>query len=151
MKVEQAMTRDLGACRPLDVLAVAVRIMRDRGCGFVPVTDAAGHVLGVLTDRDVCLKLLELDRSLHAIPVEQAMTREVRSIAPAASIEDARAAMRNWRVRRLPVVDEGGRLVGVLSLDDLAARTPVARLADDEVGWTLRGIVQPTKTLDVTR
>jgi CBS domain-containing protein len=148
MKVQDVMTRGVRSCRPTDALAVAVRIMRDERCGFVPVTDEKGEIAGVITDRDVCLKALAFDRSLHAIRVAEAMTREVHTADPQESIEDAEHAMRLWQVRRLPVVDRLRRLVGVLSLDDLAAR---ARDLDAEgrgVARTLGGIARPARSID---
>jgi CBS domain-containing protein len=120
MKVSEIMRRDVATCAPSDRADVAVRIMVDRDCGAVPVVDSTGAVLGILTDRDVCLAGLSSGKPLEDVPVDRAMSVDVICCSSDDSIEEAEERMGQARVRRLPVVDESRRLVGLLSLDDIA-------------------------------
>lgn len=154
MKVSDVMTRGARACREHEPLTLAARIFREERCGFVPVTNARGRVLGVLTDRDVCLALLRLDAAPSEVRVAEAMTREPHCVHPDERIEDAERTMRAWQVRRVPVVDAGGLLVGVLSIDDLARaaadpRARDARVRERDLARTLSRIVGPARVLDV--
>lgn len=154
MKVSDVMTRAARACREHEPLTLAARIFREERCGFVPVTNARGRVLGVLTDRDVCLALLRLDAAPSEVRVAEAMTREPHCVGPDERIEDAERTMRAWQVRRVPVVDAGGLLVGVLSIDDLARaaadpRARDARVRERDLARTLSRIVGPARVLDV--
>lgn len=155
MNVSAIMTRRVKTCRPGDALAVAARIMRDQKCGFVPVTDTRRRVVGVITDRDVCLAMLRLDAALTEVRIEKAMTTEVRSVRPGDSLEEAEHTMRTWRVRRVPVLDAARKIVGVLSIDDLALAASEGRgkrrepISEREVTRTLSRIVRPARVIDV--
>jgi CBS domain-containing protein len=120
MKIEEIMTKEVATCTPEDGTDVAARIMLDRECGIVPVVGRARQVLGVITDRDICLAALTWGRPLAQIPVNSAMSTGVRCCAPTDTIYAAEAIMRTGRVRRLPVIDEHRRLVGLVSIDDIA-------------------------------
>jgi len=119
MKVEQIMTRDVSTCRPQDSLSVAARMMWDHDCGCVPVVEGES-VVGMITDRDVCMAAYTQGRSLGSIPVASAMSKQLHSCRSDESIMVAERTLRLHRVRRLPVVDADGRLVGILSLNDIA-------------------------------
>jgi CBS domain-containing protein len=121
MTVRELMTAEPQACAPQDTLAAAGRIMRRRRCGFVPVVDhrATGRVVGVLTDRDIALYLTQADARASEVTVEACMTKEPRTVAPDAELEEAARIMEQHAVHRLPVVEDG-KLVGVLSLKDIA-------------------------------
>lgn len=119
MKVDRVMTHDAVYCRPDESLARAAQLMWDRDCGCVPVVDHEERVIGIVTDRDVCMAALHKGRPLHELIVGDAMAREPVTVGPEEDTREALAVMRRVRVRRLPVVDVTGRLVGVLSLHDL--------------------------------
>ena len=123
MNVRELMTADPEACTPDDTLDIAADIMRRRRCGLVPVVDgqATKQVLGVLTDRDIMLYLTRTNAPAHDVRVEACMTRNPTVIAPNADLTEAAQVMEQLAVHRLPVV-EHGRLVGVLSLKDIAWR-----------------------------
>jgi CBS domain-containing protein len=144
-RVEQLMSRNVATCRPDDPLNVAAQLMWERDCGIVPVTacEADGErVVGMITDRDVCMAAYTQGRALTELPVATAMSREVRSCAPGDPIGGVLRVMAASRLRRLPVVDEAGRLVGVLSLADVAreeARNHEV-VSADELADTLEAI-----------
>jgi CBS domain-containing protein len=122
--VEQLMSRAVATCRPDDRLDAAARIMWEHDCGVVPVTvveDGGERVVGMLTDRDVCMAAYTQGRPLWDIPATVAMSHVVRSCRPRDTIKSALAVMAAERIRRLPVLDErSDRLVGLLSLADVA-------------------------------
>lgn len=151
MQVAEIMTRDVASCRETDTLAEAVRLMAEFDCGSVPVTAglASQRVVGIVTDRDICLASYRLGKPLAEIRVRDAMTQPARTCSSDASASEAEYVMRDARVRRLPVVDEQGLLVGIVSLTDLAReaqherklqRPDVTRL---EIGATLAEICTP--------
>jgi len=120
MRIEELMTRLPRTCGPDDTLSEAAREMWDHDCGCLPVTDGCRRVVGMITDRDICMAALLLGASLKDLRVGDAMTKEVRACEPKDNLVEAQAIMQEARVRRLPVVDESKQLLGVLSLADLA-------------------------------
>lgn len=120
MKVSDILTRDVGTTRPGESLKEAAQTMLIKDCGCLPVLDPQLKVVGIVTDRDICLTAGAEDRPLSDIPVSRAMSREVFFCREDDEIEEAEETMRKHAVRRLPVVDALGKLAGVLALDDLA-------------------------------
>lgn len=121
MHICELMTADPEACVATDSCAAVVRIMRRRNCGFVPIVDgqATKRVIGVVTDRDIALHFTNESRPADQVPVAECMTRDVKSVAPNATLDEAAAIMEQHAIHRLPVL-EHGRLIGVLSLKDIA-------------------------------
>jgi CBS domain-containing protein len=119
MDVSEVMTTNVEVLGPEDTLQTAMGLMYEHECGILPVVNA-GRLRGVLTDRDVAVLAFVRDQPLSKLPVSQAMTAVVYTVTPQTSITEAERTMATHRVRRLPVVDESGDLVGLLSLDDLA-------------------------------
>jgi CBS-domain-containing membrane protein len=146
MKIEKLMTRDVRTCRPEDGLVEPARIMWENDCGCVPVVDAEARVIGMITDRDVCMGAYTQGRPLAEIPVPSVMSKTVHCCRPSDGVEDAEALMKTRQLRRLPVVNEVGRLVGLLSLNDIAREAARERAARDRhaaleaVGSTLASI-----------
>jgi CBS domain-containing protein len=122
MRVEQLMTRNVETCRTDDHLQRAAQIMWEHDCGVVPVTngDGATRVVGMLTDRDVCMAAYTRGQRLDQIPVRTAMSRQLFSCRPTDSLAVALKVMQANQVHRLPVVDQDDRIVGILSLADVA-------------------------------
>jgi CBS domain-containing protein len=150
MKVTEVMTRDVACCRPDDSLSVPARLMWDCDCGTVPVVDrSSGRALGMITDRDICMATLMQDRPPSAIRVAEVMSRELYSCTPESEITDAERIMRDRRIRRLPVLDTEGRLLGILSLADIVRTSERERsrarrtVAPEEVTSTLGEICRP--------
>jgi CBS domain-containing protein len=113
------MTRNVASCTTSESLNRAAQLMWDRRCGSVPILDESGRVVGMITDRDVCMAAYTQGKRLDDIPVTTAMSRPVRTCAPSATVDEAEDLMMAHGVRRLAVVDDG-QLCGVVSLDDLA-------------------------------
>ena len=97
--------------------------MWDCDCGAVPVIDDDGRAIAVVTDRDICMAALMRDRAPSAIPVAEAMSRDLKSCGPDDEVATAEEIMRAHQIRRLPIVDRDRRPVGMLSLADPAGRS----------------------------
>jgi CBS domain-containing protein len=121
VRISEVMTKDVATCHAGDSLAAAARIMWERDCGFAPVVASdTGRLVGVVTDRDACMAAYTKGLRLEEIPVASVMTKEVQTCGPADDVAKAEEVMARHQVRRLPVVDPRGALVGVISLNDLA-------------------------------
>ncbi len=149
MRVEQLMNRDVKVCLADDNLSHAAELMWNHNCGFLPVVrDMASCVLaGVITDRDIAMAAYTQGKTLCAIPVSVAMARAVKVCHLSDEISTAEALMRLKQVHRLPVIDNNGRVIGVISLNDLAlaAQSEAHRgeISGTVVMETLAAISQP--------
>jgi CBS domain-containing protein len=121
MKVQEVMTSPAHSCTAEASLAAAAILMRDYKCGALPVLDDQGRPVGILTDRDVCMAVARKNRFPAAISVHEVMTPHPLTCSPDTDLTEAIEAMAEHHVRRLPVVDAEGRLVGIVSLSDVAA------------------------------
>jgi CBS domain-containing protein len=111
--------------------------MKDQDIGFVPICDARGAPIGVVTDRDLALRVLADGRSADE-RVSAVMSRDVVGCRVGDDVQKAMDLMRNERVSRVMVCDAQGKLVGVVSLQDLAAES------EDEAGETLQEVKSDT-------
>jgi CBS domain-containing protein len=119
MKVESLMSRDVAVCTIDDNLDVAARLMWERDCGAVPVLDGDDRVVGIITDRDVCMAAYIQGLPLREIPVTTAMAETVHMLRTDDLVVDAERLMAEKQVRRMPVVDSDQHVVGMLALADL--------------------------------
>jgi CBS domain-containing protein len=146
MNVAELMTKNAMTCRPDEPLHSAAQIMWDHDCGCVPVVDETNAIQGMITDRDVCMAALMQGKSLSEISVGSAMSRAIYGCLPNDDIEKAAELMRARQVRRVPVLDEQGRVLGVLSLGDFAralSRSATNGVSSPTVARTLFDISQP--------
>jgi len=138
------MTREPKSCRPWDSLEAAAQVMWDRDCGCVPVVDEGNRVLAMITDRDACMAAYTQGKALRDIPVSCAMSKELYVCEAQELVTYAENTMRSRQVRRLPVIDDAGALVGILSLNDITRVQTHARRGrgapEDEVKVTLAAI-----------
>jgi CBS-domain-containing membrane protein len=121
------MTTTVFTCRSETTLEQAARLMWEHECGVLPVIDDQDRVVALVTDRDVCMGAYTQGRALAEVPVANSMSRTVVSCHPEDAIEQALRAMAGQRVRRLPVVDGSGKLLGMLSLGDVSRRVAAVR------------------------
>lgn len=120
MRVTDLMTTDVATCRADDSMATAARAMWDRDCGIVPVVDGARRVIGVVTDRDICIAAATQGRLLADMAVREVMRKEVHCCRDSQPRRAIHSLMRRHQVRRLPVVDAADKLLGIVSINDLA-------------------------------
>lgn len=136
MNVEEIMTKNVKTCRADDSLYQAAQLMWDHDCGVIPVVNDANQPIAMITDRDICMACLIQGRTPAEMPVSSSMSTRVVMCRADEAISTAESLMRTQQVRRLPVVDKNGVIVGVLSLDDIAvhSRPKKAALHRDELG-----------------
>jgi CBS domain-containing protein len=159
-RVKDVMTDEVITCRADDALDTAVETMRTRGCGCVPVVDAANKVVGLVTDRDAVMCALRHGKALADLRVSEACTRVVVCCDVEDTLERAEVLMRVNQVRRLPVLGHDRTLIGVMSLTDLARHLELSE-AEGCTGLSPRhiavllaetsGVRQPPVTLEHSR
>jgi len=119
MRCEEIMKRDVQCVQPADPVQVAARRMRDANVGFLPVCDSGRKVLGAITDRDIALRIVA-DGRPPTTAIGDVMTREVVACAPGDDVRRAEELMGKQHKSRMIVADEEWRLLGVISLSDIA-------------------------------
>jgi CBS domain-containing protein len=121
MKVQDIMIKDVKFCHPETNLAEATQIMWANDCGALPVVDGEKKVVGMITDRDICIAVGTRDRTPSQVKVSEvkANPQELFTCAPSDDIHQALKTMRTYGVRRIPVVNNDA-LRGILCLDDVA-------------------------------
>jgi CBS domain-containing protein len=129
LKVNELMTRNVRSCAASDTLERAAELMSRHDCGCVPVVDERSHVVGVLTDRDICMAAYTRRVALSQVLVGDAMSREVYTCLGEQPVGIAEKLMQTRQVRRIMVTEASGKLVGLLSIADIARETRVK--ADD--------------------
>ena len=137
------MSDDVALCPWSATARDAALLMRERDCGSVPVVDARGRAIGMVTDRDLCLAALDHDARLEEIPVAKIITRAPVTCAPDAPLETIERMMSKHRVRRVAVVGADETIVGMVSLADIIrARSAQPRFLAGEVVSTLAQIAR---------
>ncbi|MCK1745090.1 CBS domain-containing protein [Bradyrhizobium sp. 139] len=136
MKISKVMTRGAKLTNPDDTLQHAAKLMRDCDCGVLPVAEG-DRLVGMITDRDIAVRCIAEGKGPHA-KVRDAMTQEVKYCFEDEDLAHVCENMSEIQVRRLPVMDRSKRLVGIVSLSDLAHRSPITARA-------LHGIAQPSQ------
>jgi CBS domain-containing protein len=119
MKVKDVMTQSAICCRDETNVGAAVELLWVRNCGILPVIAADGRIRGVVTDRDICIAMGTRDRRPGDVRVSEIMSNNVISCKANDDIHEALSTMAEKKVRRLPVLDNDGFPVGVLSMDDI--------------------------------
>jgi CBS domain-containing protein len=122
MKIKEIMTENPKACVPTDTLSEAARCMWDSDCGVLPVVKDGGMVVGLITDRDICMAAAMNNRNLSNLAVEDVMSGTVYSASPDDDVARALEIMQERKIRRLPVVNTDGTLNGMLSINDVILR-----------------------------
>ena len=144
MRVHELMNPDVEYCNPDDDLATAAMIMWRRDCGMVPVVEERSQkVVGVITDRDICMATATKHRTPESVRVSEVMAKDVCVAEADQNIEGAMGVMRTHQVHRLPVVDRTGQLKGVLSIADVARTAPNDSVAHVDLVDTYRAIHRP--------
>lgn len=142
MRLRDLMTPAVITAGRDEAVAEVARIMRDRGVGSVVVTDGAGDPVGIVTDRDLALRVLAERRDPAETRVGACATSPVIIGEPEMELDEAAALMVRHRIRRLPVT-ESGRLAGIITLDDIAVRTGnlevAQRMTADVIAGALPG------------
>jgi CBS-domain-containing membrane protein len=119
MKVKDVMNPDAKAIWITVSLADAAKSMWQNDCGILPIIKDGRKVVGMITDRDICMGTAMKDSNPSSISVEQVMSGKVFAATPDQDVEQALKMMKAHKVRRLPVVNADGELTGILSMNDV--------------------------------
>ncbi|MGZ5436912.1 MAG: CBS domain-containing protein [Pyrinomonadaceae bacterium] len=122
MKIKEVMTPDAKAIWLTESLADAAKTMWENDCGILPIIKDGRKVVGMITDRDICMATAMRDRNPSAISVEEVMSRTVFAAEAEEDIEQALQTMREHKVRRLPVLNLEGELQGIVSMNDIVLK-----------------------------
>jgi len=137
MKVKDAMTREVRLMRPDQSIRDAAHLMAELDIGCLPVEEN-DRLVGMITDRDIAVRAVSEGRGPQT-PIREVMSSEVKYCYDDQSVDEITRNMADLRLRRLPVLNRSKRLVGILSLGDLA----VAEQAQEDAGDALCGISRP--------
>ncbi|HVB32985.1 MAG TPA: CBS domain-containing protein [Patescibacteria group bacterium] len=149
MQVKDVMTGTPVSCRLETNLAAASEMLWNQNCGILPVVNDQGKVVGVITDRDMCIALGTRNRLAGEIAVGEVISGKVFSCGPEDDLQTVLTAIGRMQVRRMPVIDAKSKLVGLLSMDDLVlhseAKAPgkTPSLSHDDVINALKKLYQP--------
>jgi len=128
MTVNEVMTHDPRTLTPDSTVEEAARLMRDDGVGSLPLVEGSKCV-GTVTDRDIVLRVMAESRPFDT-KVGEIAAKELVTVDPQQSVEDAMRLMAEHQVRRLPVCEEDGRLVGIVAQADLARSASEERIGE---------------------
>ena len=138
MKISEIMTKDPHSVSPDTPVSEAARMMKEEDVGLVPVVERVGgaetrgRLVGVVTDRDIAIRAVAEGRAADA-PVSEVMSGGVKTCSPDDSVEEAMDLMGREQVRRIPIVDERGSLVGVVAQADVVRMQGKDRKAERTV------------------
>ena len=122
MKVKEVMTPNPTAIWLTESLADAAQLMWENDCGVLPIIKDGRKVIGLITDRDICMATAIKQANPSEISVEEVMTGQVYSVKSEVDVAAALQAMQEHRIRRLPVVSADGELEGILSMNDIVLK-----------------------------
>lgn len=118
--VSTVMTPNPAACRDTTPLREVAQMMIDHDCGQIPVVDAANKPVGVITDRDITIRIVAAGRESATATAADAMSTPCKSVGNDTSLSDCTCLMEAEKIRRVPVVDAEGKLAGIVSIADIA-------------------------------
>ena len=150
MKVKDLMTINVKSCRDYSTPNTAAEMMWDHDVGCVPIVDHENHVIGMLTDRDVCMSVYIQGAPLTGVSVTSAMSKQVFSCSSEDDLASVERLMREKQVHRVPVIDAQGRLAGIISLNDIAREAAQEsqmkkprEVSDGEIASTIASVCAP--------
>jgi len=143
MKVKDLMTVEPGYCGLDDTLAKAAEIMSARDCGVVPVVDAELRVVGIITDRDICMAAAARNKKLKEIKAADVIKGKIVTCRPDDGIADVLKKMKKGQLRRLAVTDGNKRLTGIISIRDIIFAPGKSKAVKKKIFAALREIGRP--------
>jgi len=148
MNVNDIMTRSLQTCTLHDNLATVAMRMWESDCGALPVKNYDEQVIGMITDRDICMAAATKHREISDILVWETITGDVVTCHAEDDVSTALDAMAKHQVRRLPVVDDDGLVHGILCMNDLILNAD-HKVSEHDVMHTLKAICQHRKLVGI--
>jgi CBS domain-containing protein len=123
------MTPDPARCTPTTTLDDVAKLMTLNDCGEIPIVDASDQIVGVVTDRDIVCRVVAAGKNPMAYTAETCMSDPVVTVRTDMHFDEVVATMERHQIRRVPVVDEGGSLVGIISQADVSWAGPRREVA----------------------
>jgi CBS domain-containing protein len=141
MKCSEVMTDNPVCCLPGDSVSQAARVMRREHVGLVPVIsdEQTRELIGIVTDRDLAIKVVAESRDSNKTTVGEVMTNTIIACREDDDMSSAIAAMEEHQICRIPVIDQGGRIVGIISQADVATRVHEPKRTAEMVAEISRG------------
>ena len=135
MKAQEIMTKNPRTVTPETKLTEAARLMKDEDVGIIPVVEAGDskRLVGVVTDRDIAIRHVAEGHESNQCPVREAMSSRLVTARSEDDIDDLMDTMGREQIRRIPVVDERGDLVGIVAQADIAREARDERKVEDTV------------------
>jgi CBS domain-containing protein len=124
IRVRDIMSRSVASCSPETRLPQVARMMLENDCGEIPVVNASGAPIGVITDRDITCRTVAEGKNPLVMEAGDCMTTPCVTVAPEMSLEECCDALEENQIRRVPVVDERGALCGMVAQADIARNAP---------------------------
>ena len=136
--IQEVMTRDVQTISTQDTVQRAAQLMDELNVGAIPVVDV-GKLVGMVTDRDITVRSVAIGQDPTTTRVNDVMSTDVRTCTIEQSVEDVLAQMADVQIRRVPVVDGNGQVIGIVSLGDVVTKAPA------DVEQTLDEISTPSE------
>jgi len=118
MLVKEVMNRNVKTARSTDTVKDAAKIMTENRIGSLVVVSGTGEVIGIVTERDIMSKVVAFGRNADEVKIEEIMSKNIITISPNNTLEDAANIMTSKKIKKLPVVEDGG-LIGIVTATDL--------------------------------
>lgn len=136
MRAGDVMTREVATVFPNDLVRYATRIMRDEDCGALPVVDSYGRMIGMITDRDVAVRLVADGYDASRAIVADCMTDEVFACHVNDSLRECMDVMSRHQIRRLPILNDRDQVIGIVSQGDLSLHAAESRAREERQAFT---------------
>jgi CBS domain-containing protein len=144
MRARDIMTKNPEVCRREHTARDAARVMRDHDCGVVPIVDDGGRVVGIVTDRDLAIRAIASGKDGNT-KLSDLMTPRAVCCQQDDDLRDVEQKMAELQVRRIPIVDAGGRCLGIISQADIArVATADGAVTEEEIALVIEQISQPS-------
>jgi CBS domain-containing protein len=143
MHVSDLIHRDVVTCSDRDTLERAAQLMWEFDIGCLPVVGGDHRLVGIITDRDVCMAAFLQGAPLRSICVSSIMSRDLVTCRETDDVKHVEQAMSKRQVRRVPVIDQDGQPIGMVSLNDIARAAYGGKLPSGELASTLAVISHP--------
>ena len=144
MTCAELMTQRVASCSENERVDLAAKLMRDRNIGALPVVGADNRPVGIITDRDLAVGIVAKAEDSYYIRVNEVMHAPVFCCGESDDVIVALEAMTRHRIRRVPVVDREGRLVGIITVDDLARSLDAETMGPLLAGLSVAGTLTPS-------
>ena len=138
MKVSECMCQDICFVKPDCNTYDASRIMCENHIGCIPVCDEGKNIVGIITDRDIVLRAVACNKDVKTTPVSEIMTTNVYTCKAEKDITEAQNIMAQNQIRRIPVVDNTNKVVGIFTMGNLAQNDK--KIGQQTVSTTIQNI-----------